>query len=122
MALRTLTLSITLSVFSVSAFSADWYSVKNFDDSTLYIDKDSIQPLKNSSIKLAYKLEKNDESVFLKGVTIMRCKFKTHTLQSLRISRVGQSSGETMNINEDEQKTVPVEGYNIPLYEYVCKS
>lgn len=119
--LRTLALTIPLFGYSASVLSADWYALKRYETSTIYIDRDSIEPLKNSSVKLSYKLEQNDESAFMKGVTIMRCKNKMHTLQVLKIARSDQNFNETRNIDEDEQKTVPVAGFNIPLYKYVCK-
>lgn len=120
--LKKISITIVLFVFTTSAFSADWYLLKQFEESSVYIDKDSIESFKNSSVKLSYKLEKNDESVFMKGVTIMRCKNKTHTLQSIKISGHGQNPSQTLNIEEDEQKTVPVTGFNLEIFEYVCKT
>lgn len=120
--LRTLSITITSLFCTTSALSADWHLLERYEESSIYIDKDSIEPFKNSSVKLSYKLEKNDESGFMKGVTIMRCKNKTHTLQSLKFSKPSQNQSQTLHIEEDEQKTAPVAGFNLPLYEYVCKT
>lgn len=119
---RMLVLSLMLSIYSTSAFSENWDAVRETELIVIYIDKDSIQALPNSKIKLAYKTEQKDADFTIKAVSTIDCVDQTSQLHGIHILHPSVGRDEIVNLAEDEQKVLPIQGYIRQLYEYVCKS
>lgn len=119
---RILVLSLILSIYSTSAFSENWDAVRETEQTVIYIDKDSIQAFPNSKIKLAYKTEQKDADFTIKAVTTIDCIDQTSQLHGIHILHPRVGRDEIVNLAEDEQKALPIQGYIQQLYEYVCKT
>lgn len=119
---RMLVLSLMLSIYSTSAFSENWDAVTETEQTIIYIDKDSIQAFPNLKIKLAYKTEQKDADFTIKAVTTIDCINQTSQLHSIHILHPLVGRDERVNLAEDDQKFLSIQGYIQQLYEYVCKS
>jgi len=76
-----------LYLLSPTAFSADWFLLNTDNTSEeLFVDRDSIEQLKNNSVKVAFKFQTlGQTNEYIRMNVVVRCKDKSQTLQAIRI-------------------------------------
>lgn len=117
--------SIIVSLILInSAHAADWKLLNtNNANEDLYIDRDSIESLKNSAVKVSFKFNTvGDTEKFVRITSIMRCKDITSTIQAIRI--YSYKLDQNIEYEEDQQTTSPInfESRFGDVFNYVCKT
>ncbi|MEE8098154.1 surface-adhesin E family protein [Acinetobacter baumannii] len=117
--------SIIVSLILInSAHAADWKLLNtNNANEDLYIDRDSIESLKNSAVKVSFKFNTvGDTEKFVRITSIMRCKDITSTIQAIRI--YSYKRDQNIEYEEDQQTTSPInfESRFGDVFNYVCKT
>src|SRR5574343_438575 len=98
--------SIIVSLILInSAHAADWQLLKtNNVNEDLYVDRDSIENLRNSAVKVAFKFNTvGDTEKFVRITSVMRCKDITSTIQAIRI--YSYKRDQNIVYDEDQQTT-----------------
>ncbi|MEB6558769.1 hypothetical protein [Acinetobacter baumannii] len=117
--------SIIVSLILInSAHAADWQLLKtNKVNEDLYVDRDSIENLRNSAVKVAFKFNTvGDTEKFVRITSVMRCKDITSTIQAIRI--YSYKRDQNIVYDEDQQITSPInfESRFGDVFNYVCKT
>lgn len=117
--------SIIVSLILInSAHAADWQLLKtNNVNEDLYVDRDSIENLRNSAVKVAFKFNTvGDTEKFVRITSVMRCKDITSTIQAIRI--YSYKRDQNIVYDEDQQTTSPInfESRFGDVFNYVCKT
>lgn len=111
-------------LFINTTYAADWFFLKQYEKNELYVDRDSIEDLKNSAKKVSFRLTPIEkDGGFSRFTAIMRCKYNTSTTLAVRVYSPRYPNHEiNMEIEEDKQTTDPIERspHYTEVFKYVC--
>lgn len=122
---KILLLFLGLYLTSPIVFSADWFLVNTENtEEELFVDRDSIEQLRNHSVKAAFKfytVGKTNE--YIRMNVVFRCNDKSQTLQAIRMYSLARNIDKNIIYQDDEQTTNRIVSgtRNESVYNYVCK-